>query len=125
MYAFGMVLFRTWSIAAAMAGLLLACDSDPSPPAITTGTDTFTIEQDQPLVVGAPGLLANDTSPRALALYVMADQAPAHGALDLSRNDGSFSFTPEPGVVGVDTFTYLATDLQLTSDPTAVTITVT
>src|SRR6185437_6127054 len=67
---------------------------------------------DHDLVVpGATGLLANDTDAENDTLHLpMAPGAPAHGALISSAPDGSFSYRPEAGFVGTDTFAYTVTD---------------
>ena len=72
--------------------------------------EAYGTAEDVPLVVPAPGLLAND-------LYFELDDpqravlaaGPAHGALAL-QEDGSFIYTPEPGFSGTDQFTYQASD---------------
>ena len=48
---------------------------------------------------------------------------PSHGTLTLHA-DGSFTYTPDAGYNGTDTFTYTATDGDLTSVAATVTITV-
>jgi hypothetical protein len=49
------------------------------------------------------------------------DSAPAHGSLTLSA-DGSFTYTPNPGFTGADTFTYKANDKTADSAPATVAI---
>ena len=49
--------------------------------------------------------------------------ATCHGSLTLNT-DGSFSYTPNVGFWGTDSFTYTATDGHATSAPATVTITV-
>ncbi len=49
--------------------------------------------------------------------------ASGHGTLTLNA-DGSFSYTPNAGFYGTDSFTYTATDGNATSAPATVTITV-
>ncbi len=88
------------------------------------GDDAFPVEQDATLTVAAPGLLANDFSPRGLPLIAFNGDAPSHGTVHLF-GDGSFQYTPEPGFVGTDSFTYSVTDEIVASDPATVTITVT
>ena len=43
------------------------------------------------------------------ATAVVSNTAPAHGTLKIN-NDGTFSYTPNPGFKGTDSFTYSATD---------------
>ena len=48
----------------------------------------------QPLDIGAAGVLANDTSSSGAALSAGVFSGPAHGTLELSGN-GSFHYVPE------------------------------
>lgn len=50
-----------------------------------------------------PGVLANDIGAEAVALGI----GPRHGALELTSN-GSFTYKPDAGFSGVDSFTYTA-----------------
>ena len=69
-------------------------------------------------------MLANDSDPQGLTLTAMLYQNVSDGTLTL-QPDGLFSYTPNQGFVGQDSFTYEATDGTYTSDPATVTITVT
>ncbi|GLX70291.1 tandem-95 repeat protein [Paenibacillus glycanilyticus] len=51
-------------------------------------------------------------------------QGPANGQLDLQAN-GSYTYTPNTGYVGTDSFTFTANDGDLSSNTATVTITVT
>ena len=66
-------------------------------------------------------MLANDTGVPAPTAVKVAD--PAHGTVTLNA-DGSFTYTPTGGFVGVDTFTYSASNSAGVSPATTVTITV-
>lgn len=67
--------------------------------------DAYTTPQDQTLVVDAPGVLGNDTVDGAnLAL----ESGPTDGTLSLDA-DGSFTYTPDAGFAGADSFTYSLT----------------
>jgi hypothetical protein len=71
----------------------------------TAANDSYPpINEDNPLSVGAPGVLANDTGAGLTAELVAP---PQHGAVVLSP-DGSFTYTPDPDFNGVDRFLYLA-----------------
>ena len=48
---------------------------------------------------------------------------PAGGSVDLNPN-GSFTYTPDAGFVGTDTFTYVVNDARGKADTASVTITV-
>ncbi|QDV22465.1 DVUA0089 family protein [Aureliella helgolandensis] len=105
-----------------------------SPPVAVN--DSYTVLEDDVLVVGATGILANDTDvDTPVDELRVQDQNPAtpeidpvenvsHGTLQLNR-DGSFTYTPNADFNGIDTFVYNATDTRLQSSaPATVTITV-
>ena len=71
----------------------------------------------------APGLLFNDVDPDGDPLAAMRDSGPANGTA-IVRRDGSWTYTPASGFVGTDTFTYVASDGLVTSEPATVSITV-
>jgi VCBS repeat-containing protein len=75
------------------------------------------------LVVGAPGVLLNDTDTENDPLTAVLDTGPAHGVLELESN-GAFIYTPAPHFLGVDIFTYHANDGQADSKVARVEITV-
>lgn len=75
---------------------------------------------DLPLIVAAPGVLANDTGAGTLQAVLVT--GPQHGTLTLNAN-GSFTYAPTFLYVGPDSFTYVADNGAL-SDVTTVTITV-
>jgi hypothetical protein len=98
----------------------------PTPPANrapVVRNDTYTAAQDTTLTVPAPGVLGNDTDPDGNPVTVRPSTQPAHGTLQLNA-DGSFTYVPNPGYVGTDSFTYTATDGDLSSAPASVSITV-
>ncbi len=72
---------------------------------------------------GSPSVLHNDASPQGGALSAVVETQPQHGTLDLAA-DGTFVYTPNDGFTGTDTFTYRASDGQLTSDAATVAINV-
>jgi VCBS repeat-containing protein len=63
--------------------------------------------EDTPLVVPAPGVLANDHDVDALTAVLVSP--PARGTLVLHA-DGSFHYQPAPDAHGPDSFTYRASD---------------
>lgn len=71
----------------------------------------------------APGLLFNDVDPDGDPLVAMRDSGPGNG-MAIVRRDGSWTYTPAPGFIGTDTFTYVASDGLVTSEPATVSITV-
>jgi VCBS repeat-containing protein len=86
--------------------------------------DTYTTPEDTPLMVGAPGVLGNDTDVDDEVLTAVLGAAPSHGDLTLNA-DGSFTYTPTAHYQGSDSFTYTVNDGDASSDsPATVTITV-
>ncbi len=88
--------------------------------------DSYEVEEGSTLVVSESGILANDSdadgNTLAVALPVTVDTA--NGTLECFVN-GAFSYTPDTGFVGIDTFQYIVTDGQDTSPTATVTIAVT
>jgi len=72
-------------------------------------------------VDAAAGLLANDTEADGDPLTASVATQPSHGALSLDA-DGAFTYTPEAGFHGVDSFTYRANDGLTDSNEATVTI---
>jgi len=89
----------------------------------TTVNNTYTGVQDTTLTVPAPGVLGNDTDVEASSLTAVIDVTTANGALTLNA-DGSFSYVPNTGFYGADTFTYHANDGGLDGNVATVTINV-
>jgi uncharacterized repeat protein (TIGR01451 family) len=85
--------------------------------------DRYTAMEEMPLIVAAPGVLANDGDVDGDVLMALLDRPPDGGTLTLSP-DGSFIFTPALGFAGVNTFTYHASDTISESDLATVTLTV-
>jgi hypothetical protein len=90
------------------------------PPSMTTVDDSYSTPKNTPLVVAAPGVRANDTGGTGTEVVTPA----ASGSVALNA-DGSFTYTPNAGFSGVDTFTYRLTDGAVLSMVATVTITVT
>ncbi|MGQ0586170.1 MAG: cadherin-like domain-containing protein [Gammaproteobacteria bacterium] len=85
--------------------------------------DAYTTAINQALTVAAPGVLATDTDADAgdtLAASKTSD--PLNGTLTLNA-DGSFTYTPDPGYYGTDSFGYEASD-GTDLDAAVVTVTV-
>ncbi|MCI0395408.1 MAG: C25 family cysteine peptidase, partial [Chloroflexi bacterium] len=91
--------------------------SDPVTVTITVGetNDPPTAADDlygtagAPLIVSAPGVLANDNDPDGDPLTAAILSDPTHGTLALNA-DGSFIYMPDASYGGLDTFTYTAED---------------
>ena len=71
--------------------------------------DSFATEVDTVLVIDAEQLLDNDFDAESDPLTVIVTQAPEHGEL-VDNGDGSYTYTPETGFVGTDSFQYAAAD---------------
>jgi len=85
--------------------------------------DAYSTDQDTELVVAVPGVLANDTDENTDALTAELFDDVASGTLVLAE-DGSFTYMPDAGFVGEDSFTYKAFDGVDYSNVVTVTITV-
>jgi hypothetical protein len=90
----------------------------------TAGNDTFSVTANNTLSVGTPGILGNDTDPQGLQLTAVNFVGPQHGSATFNAN-GSFLYTPTPGYVGPDSFTYQANNGVFNSNIASVTINVT
>ena len=85
--------------------------------------DSYSTVQDTKLTVAAPGVLGNDTGASSSALTAILVSGPAHGMLQLNA-DGSFTYTPDAGYTGPDSFTYQAAAASLTSNVAKVSVNV-
>ena len=87
--------------------------------------DNYSMNQDETLtVLPASGVLANDTDIDSGMLTAVLVTGPSHAAGFGLNADGSFSYTPEPGFTGIDTFDYMASDGADNSNLATVTITI-
>jgi VCBS repeat-containing protein len=84
---------------------------------------SFTTFVSTPLNVGAPGILANDYDPDGDPITALAVSGPSHGTLTLN-SDGSFNYVPNADYAGPDSFSYQATDGNLTSNTAVVSLVV-
>jgi|GEM_PF-2258812 len=103
----------------ATVNIAIAAINDPP----VARDDTYAVDQGQVLTIPAPGVLANDTDVDGNALTANLIDPPAHGTLDLNA-DGAFTYTPEIGFVGSDSFTYVANDGLAAFSPASVGITI-
>jgi hypothetical protein len=83
----------------------VTCVNDPP----VAADDSYAATEDVPLVVAAPGVLANDSDVDGDALYVDSYTQPANGDLELNA-DGSFTYTPDPDYCGSDGASYTVSD---------------
>lgn len=89
---------------------------------IVTVHDSYALDEDTTLVAGS--VLANDVGSAGTPLTATMVTGASHGALSLAP-DGTFTYTPEAGFHGMDSFTYVANDGTVTSASTTVSMTVT
>jgi VCBS repeat-containing protein len=75
------------------------------------------------LAVSIPGVLANDTDDEADPLHAELRTTAGHGTLVMAAN-GSFTYAPDAGFTGTDSFTYRASDGRMASAAATVRITV-
>ncbi|MCC7277236.1 MAG: cadherin-like domain-containing protein [Chromatiaceae bacterium] len=91
-----------------------------SPP--VAQNDQYNTQQNTSLTVAAPGILGNDNDPNGNPITAVLGTNVAHGALSLNPN-GGFTYTPDNGYNGSESFTYQARDsLGATSNLATVTI---
>jgi hypothetical protein len=96
-------------------------ESNTAPVAVDDGP--YTTDEQTQLDVAAPGVLGNDTDSDGDPLKAVLDTSSSDGLLVLN-DDGSFSYTPDAGFSGNDTFTYHANDGRTNSNIATVTIAV-
>ncbi|MHB0875229.1 MAG: Ig-like domain-containing protein [Anaerolineae bacterium] len=85
--------------------------------------DSSATDEDTPVTVAAPGLLANDNDVDSASLAASKVSDPAHGSVTVNA-DGSFTYTPAADWNGSDSFTYKANDGSADSSVATVSITV-
>ena len=90
----------------------------------TAVNDFYSPTVNKVFTVPAPGVLGNDTDPDTNPVDVLsvaavpAHTSPVNGVLVLNA-DGSFTYTPNPGFIGLDTFTYFVNDGTVNSATSA------
>ncbi|TAY93631.1 Ig-like domain-containing protein [Rhizobium ruizarguesonis] len=86
--------------------------------------DSYSTSEGTSLIIAAQGgVLANDTDADGNPLTGALVTGPAHGTLTLS-SDGSFTYAPDAGYNGADSFTYKANDGTVDSAPVSVSLTI-
>jgi VCBS repeat-containing protein len=85
--------------------------------------DSFNVKVDTMLTVNKPGVLANDYDLENAQLTAFIVTQTTNGTLTFV-NDGSFSYQPNNGFTGTDSFTYKVSDGELDSNTATVTLTV-
>jgi hypothetical protein len=90
-------------------GLIYALSAGDVIVSTLVANDSYSMNATLPLVIGAPGVLGNDTEVFGTNLTAMLVSGPSNGILNLNTN-GGFTYTANSGFNGVDTFTYEAVD---------------
>jgi hypothetical protein len=100
-------------------GVLTIVNDEP----IVTVADVYATPYRTPLGVAAPGVLANDNPHGSPTMTAILVSTVSNGTLSLSAN-GAFTYTPNTGFVGADTFRYRAETVNGPGNPATVTINV-
>ncbi|MFQ1701372.1 cadherin-like domain-containing protein [Loktanella agnita] len=82
--------------------------------------DTLVLAQDQVTLISIVGLLSNDADSNGDTVLFDGFTEPLHGTLT-DNEDGTLTYTPNAGFVGMDSFVYSATD-GLLADPATVSL---
>jgi len=90
------------------AGVLVGAPAASADGGVTANNDAYSTLTNQTIVIGAPGVLANDTSTGG-PLTAGVQTNPSRGTLELGA-DGSFRYQPPLNFVGAETFQYYAID---------------
>ncbi len=85
--------------------------------------DSYSLDQDTTLSVVAPGVLGNDSDVDGDSITASLVTTTGKGSLTLG-SDGSFDYTPDPGFVGSDSFSYQANDGSIGGNTVTVSLTV-
>jgi hypothetical protein len=81
--------------------------------------DSYATSPGTTLTIAAPGVLANDTDPFDASLTAGLVTGPVNGTLAL-KSDGSFTYAPDAGFSGTDSFIYEALNATNPSAPVTV-----
>src|SRR5262245_10380383 len=95
--------------------------TEPNMPPMA-GDDVYVLPETGPLIVAAPGILANDMDPDGDSLIATVVDPPAVGTLTLNPG-GGFTYDFPSELVGPVTFTYTVSDGAAESAPATVTLT--
>jgi len=74
------------------------------------GNDAYQIQENTALTNAAPGVLANDWDGNGDVLTAVLVSSPTNGTLLSFSTNGAFSYQPNPGFTGTDSFTYKVSD---------------
>ena len=85
--------------------------------------DSYETRLNTALEIVPPGVISNDTDPNDDHLEATVITSVLHGTLTLN-SDGSFTYVPEDGFIGNDSFVYRLNDGELDSNEATVTISI-
>jgi hypothetical protein len=97
------------------------CSAPNDPPVAVA--DAYNMNQDTILNVAAPGVLGNDSDANSDSLTAVLVSNVSDGTLALAA-DGSFTYTPDAGFIGSDSFSYKVSDGADDSNTVTVTVNV-
>lgn len=97
----------------ATANIFVSCVSD-------LVDDAYAGPQDTPIAVAAPGIVTNDHLCPELNVEVVTP--PTSGTLTAFDGNGGFTYTPNAGFVGSDSYTYRAAFFDKGAGPNAVVV---
>jgi PKD repeat protein len=92
---------------------------DPGPP--IASSDSYSIQMQNTLNEPAPGVLSNDIEPDGEPMTANLVYSTSNGSLTLNPN-GGFVYTPDSDFIGIDSFSYNASDLTESGNTVEVTI---
>lgn len=91
----------------AFAGATFVGLAHGAPP--VASDDAYSTGYNETLVVGAPGVLANDEDSDGDALSAETTSLPLHGTLNF-QSSGGFTYNPDNTFYGTDSFSYQVSD---------------
>lgn len=100
---------------------LVAITVRPPNTAPIANNDNYVASKNTTLNIPAPGVIGNDSDDITFSLSSY-DATSVNGGTVVVNADGSFSYTPVTGFVGLDTFTYTIIDVPGLTDTATVTI---
>lgn len=74
------------------------------------GDDRYNTPQGVVLMIPAPGVLSNDDDMDGDDISIIGNTRPSNGVLVSFNDNGSFTYSPNTGFAGVDSFTYTVSD---------------
>jgi hypothetical protein len=86
--------------------------------------DGYSVFKNTPLTLPVSGVLTNDIEPDGDAMTALLIAGPTHASSFTLNANGSFNYTPVSNYVGLDMFTYRATDGTATSTVATATISI-